>query len=98
MGSKLNNMWLGLALGLIVPWIVMLVYYRINYSYLSANSFLYKTVFLDKVFVPLLSLCVVGNLLVFFIFIWSDKLNSARGVLFATILYAITVFAIKLSQ
>lgn len=98
MTSKINNIWLGLVLGLIVPWIVMLIYYRINYYYLSANDFLYKTVFMERVFVPLLSLCVLGNLLAFFLFIWTDKLLSARGVLFATILYAIAVFAIKLLQ
>lgn len=98
MRLKVNNVWLGLVSGLVVPWLVLLVYYRINYYYLTANDFLYKTVFLERVFVPLLSLCVIGNLLAFFIFIWTDKLLSARGVLFATILYAIAVFAIKLFQ
>lgn len=92
-----DRTWLGFVCGLLAPWLVMLIYYRVNYYYLQPDSFLYKT-FVQLVFVPLLSLCVIANLGVFFLFIWRDKNASAKGVIMATFLYAIYVFAVKLSQ
>jgi hypothetical protein len=92
-----DNLVLGAFCGIIAPWIVMLFYYRINYYHLPPGTFLHKT-FYEIVFIPLLSLCVIGNLGVFFLFIWTDKYKSARGVLFATMLYAIGVFIAKFLQ
>jgi hypothetical protein len=97
MRSKFDRVWLGLVLGLLAPWLVMLVYYRIVYSYLLPDDFLHK-MFVQMVFLPVLSLCVVVNLGIFFLFIWTEKYFSARGVIFATLLYAIYVFAVKLMQ
>ena len=92
-----DRVWFGLVCGVLAPWLVMLVYYRLNYYYLKPDSFLYK-MFVELVFVPLLSLCVIANLGVFFLFIWRDKMASAKGVIMATFMYAIYVFAIKLSR
>lgn len=47
-------------------------------------------------FLPILSLCVVPNLLIFFTFIWTNRDKSARGVLLATIIYAMYVCIMKL--
>ncbi|SDC43528.1 hypothetical protein [Williamwhitmania taraxaci] len=44
----------------------------------------------------MLSICVYPNLIPFFIFIWTDRLQSARGVLGATIVIAILVFTLQI--
>ncbi len=92
--KKWDKLLLGLIIGIITPIIVMFVYYRINFYYIRVDTFLYET-FMKRIFLPLLSLCVLGNLAVFFIFIQTDRYYSARGVVFATLLYAIVVFILK---
>ncbi len=92
--KKIDKLWIGLFLGVITPIIVLLVYYQINFSYIRVDTFLFET-FMKRIFLPLLSLCVIGNLAVFFVFIQTEKYYAARGVVFATLLYAIAVFVLK---
>ena len=42
-----------------------------------------------------LSLAAVPNLLLFFVFIWTHKNFSARGVIFATLLVAFVMLILK---
>ena len=91
---KYDRLWLGLVLGIITPVLVMFVYYKINFFYIRVDTFLYEA-FMKSIFLPLLSLCVIGNLLVFFIFLQTDRYYSSRGVVFATLLYAILIFILK---
>lgn len=93
--KKYDNQILGLIIGLIAPLLVMLVYYQLNFSYMKISSFIFD-MFLRNVLVPLLSLCAVANLLCFYIFIWTNKNYSAKGVIFATMIYAFLVFGYKL--
>lgn len=92
--KKYDKLLLGLALGIITPVLVLLVYYQVNFYYIRVDTFLYET-FMKRIFLPLLSLCVVGNLAVFFLFIQTDRYLSARGVVLATLIYAILVFILK---
>jgi uncharacterized membrane protein len=92
--KKYDKLVLGLVLGILTPIIVLLVYYKINFYYLRIDTFLFEA-FMKRIFLPLLSLCVVGNLAVFFLFIQTERNYSARGVLLATLLYAIVVFILK---
>ncbi len=92
--KQYDKLWLGLVLGIITPMIVMFIYYRINFYYIRVDTFLYEA-FMKSIFLPLMSLCVVGNLAVFFIFLQTDRYYTSRGVVFATLLYAIVVFVLK---
>jgi hypothetical protein len=44
---------------------------------------------------PLLSLCAIINLGVFFMFIRINHLHSARGVILSTFIYGVTIVALK---
>lgn len=92
--KKYDQVWLGIVLGVITPILVLVVYYQMNFSYIRMDTFLYET-FMKRIFLPLLSLCVLGNLGVFFIFIQTERYYSARGVILSTFLYAIAVFIMK---
>ena len=89
----LNKFLTGLIAGLLVPVITLVIVYFYTFHYYSVHEFVYflKTM---QVVSKLLSLCVIPNLLAFFIFIWLDYLNSARGVLAATFISAALVFII----
>ena len=93
-GFDFNKMWLGTILGLIAPVLTMMGYYLYNFNHIPIGKFI-EHLFAVHIQSSLLSLCVVSNLLVFFIFIWSEKYNSARGVLLSTFLYGGLVVYLK---
>ncbi len=43
----------------------------------------------------MISLSVIPNLLLFFLFIWTNRTLSARGVIFATLLVAMVMLVLK---
>ncbi|HET6245220.1 MAG: hypothetical protein H0V01_08535 [Bacteroidetes bacterium] len=96
MNSKinLNTLPLGIAVGLMGPILVLLAFYGIKFSHLTLMEFL-KAFITNNVFVQLISLCVIINLFVFFIFIWTHRYYAARGVIMSTFIYTIGVVIYK---
>ncbi len=94
MKLKLDSQVIGLAFGLIAPIIVFFGFYVFKYSQIPFSEFLD---FLRgaNVIVQVLSICVIINLLIFFLFIWTHRYFSARGVIMATFVYAIIVVIFK---
>jgi len=92
---KYDSVRLGVILGLVSPLFTLMVYYLIYYRQMRLSNF-FDYLNSGNIFIPVLSLCVVTNLLVFFIFIWTKKDKSARGVLTATVIYAIYVAIMKI--
>jgi ACR3 family arsenite efflux pump ArsB len=94
MRSKFDSLPLGLILGIAAPIITMLIIYFLKFNLYKADELLDYLVGL-QVFTKIVSLCVIPNLLLFFIFIRKNYLYSARGVLMSTILFAVFVFITK---
>jgi len=95
MQLKIDKQWIGLVLGIIVPTITFFSIYLFAFPSKSLISF-YEMILTKGFFSKLLSLAVIPNIAVFFIFIWTNKLSAARGVLAATIVIAIAVFGLKI--
>lgn len=84
---------LGLAAGLMIPILTLFLIWLIRYD-LGLMEFLssfQKIGALSK----LISLSVIPNLLLFFIFIWTNRSFSARGVIFATLLVSMIMLLLK---
>ena len=94
MAAKLNKMYVGLFLGLLVPVIALWIFNLAAFDHLSAGDFLQYLISRNKLS-AVISLGVIPNLLVFFIFIWLNYLYSARGVLAATLIFAFLVVITK---
>lgn len=94
MTSKVNNIRLGLLLGILAPAITMLVVYLIGFSGYEFKELMDMLVS-KNVFTKILSLCVVPNLALFFLFLNKNYYYSARGILLATVLFALFVFVTK---
>jgi hypothetical protein len=94
MKSKVNNIYLGIILGIIVPVITVLLAYKIRFNHYNLEEF-FNLLVQRKVLSSLLSLCVIPNLLVFLIFIWLNYLYSARGVLLSTFLVGFIIVVVK---
>ncbi len=94
MKAQTNNLVLGIFLGLIAPTIVYFIIYLSGFKNISFVDFFYL-LNEKNVFTKILSLCGLANLLVFFIFIWTNRLRSARGVLVATFIFTIIVLLLR---
>jgi hypothetical protein len=89
---KYDNRLLGFGLGMVVPIIALVLFYL----YRNPVSFeiFYNQVLTINLISRLVSMCVIPNLLVFFIFIWTNRYKSAHGVIGATFIYAIVVMVL----
>ena len=96
MEQKLNKFWIGFIPGIIVPVIALFVVYFQTYDSHSFSEF-FRFLTRMGALTKLLSLCVVPNLGIFFLFIWKDYLKGARGTLAATFTMAISITILQLT-
>lgn len=85
---KFDSGWIGFTCGMLAPMLTLFTFYLVKYSHLSFQSFFVDVLGANNIVTSSISLCVITNLLVFFIFIWTNRNFSARGVLFSTFIYA----------
>jgi hypothetical protein len=90
MKRKADKLWVGLTMGIVLPFLVMFIIYLSSYAYLTVPDFLRKMAF-QAVFLKLLSLCATVNLGTFFLFYQTKNDKAARGVILATLIFAIIV-------
>jgi hypothetical protein len=90
-----NSLYFGLILGLLAPWIIVVTFYQVKFGQIKFYEFL-ELAYYNQIFTTLLSLCALINLGIFYLFIWTHKDFAAKGVLGATFLYALVIFAMKL--
>lgn len=90
---KYDEQRIGLVSGLIIPVITIIVFYFVRNPN-SFESFINQIIGVN-IYSELISVCVVPNLLLFFIFIWTGRMQSAKGVIGATFIYAIIIVILK---
>ncbi|SMO35987.1 hypothetical protein SAMN06265379_101255 [Saccharicrinis carchari] len=95
MNCKCNKLYIGLLIGLLLPIITSytIFYFRFGDT-LSIKEFVNGLLRLQG-FTKLLSLSVIPNLLFFLMAIKLERLLAARGIVTATLLYAIVVVVFK---
>ena len=96
MENEADKLWIGLLAGVLLPFLVMFIVYLSSYAYLTVPDFLRKMAF-QAVFMKLLSLCAIVNLGSFFLFYQTQHDRAARGVILATLIFAILVMIQQLS-
>lgn len=94
--SVINNVPLGLILGIIIPFLTLVFINAEANRNLDMMQFLYKLQKFNKLS-ALFSLCAIPNLGLFFLFMWKNNYKSGRGVVMATIFVTILVFVLKFS-
>lgn len=94
--KKWNNYWLGFGLGLIVPCLFLIGYWLYSYSFMPLIPMFILYLLKGKVLAPVISLCVIPNLAIFYLFLNAEKFRSSRGAVFATILYGFLIMYLKI--
>ena len=92
--KKIDKIIFGIIPGLIAPLIGVLIFYLIQNSTETFFEFL-KSLTLSGVITHSVSLAVLPNLLIFFVFIWTHNYKAAKGVILATILYALLILILR---
>jgi hypothetical protein len=87
-------MYIGIIAGLLIPLFSLLVFNLTAFEDMSIGEFVKHILSRGKLS-SVLSLGVISNLLVFFIFIWLNYLYSARGVVAATLVYGLLIVLSK---
>ncbi len=91
-----DNFFTGLICGLAAPLIAFSVYTKIRFPE-EALMNVFQHVKALGIVSTMISLSVFVNLLVFFLFIWSNADRSSKGVLASTFIYAFIVAILKLT-
>ena len=91
--KRFNTMWAGLLPGLILPFLVLLLIWAIR-SNQELGTFL-RVFQKDGNLAKVMALSAVPNLLLFYIFIWTRRSFSARGVILATLVLAGLILVLK---
>ncbi len=95
MTCKCNKLYIGIIIGLILPPLTSwLIFYTRFGGNMSIEDFVTQLIQINS-FTKLLSISVIPNLIVFLIATKLERLLAARGILTATILYAIIVVILK---
>ena len=84
--SKYNRLWLGLVLGLIIPITSLFVFSFFKSDVDGFISFLELVISISALS-NILSLCAIPNLTIFYLFLNKELYYSARGVIFATVIW-----------
>jgi hypothetical protein len=91
--KKFDTLLTGLIPGLILPIVTLLVIWAVRFDK-GLGEFLSSFHAMDMLS-KIISLAAIPNLLLFFVFIWTNRVISARGVIFATLLVAMVMLLLK---
>ncbi len=89
-----DSMIIGVIAGLLGPTLGILIFYFSNFSDQAFGDFLHVSVS-QKLLSPLLSLCAIINLGIFYLFLQFDYLYTARGIILSTLIYGLTIVVLK---
>jgi hypothetical protein len=91
--KRFDTLLTGLIPGLLLPLLTVVVMGIASYEG-ELNEF-FSTSYRMRLLSKILTLAAIPNLLLFFLFIWTNRNYSARGVIFATLLVALVMLVLK---
>ncbi len=93
--KRFDNLLYGLIPGILLPMAGVVLFWvvRSGQNLLDFLSDFQQLGMLSKV----ITLSAIPNLLLFFLYIWTDRNFSARGVIFATLVLAFVMLVLKLA-
>ena len=91
--KKFNTLLTGLIPALVLPALILVAFWLVK----SDRGFVDFLVYFQEMNMlsKMVSLAAIPNLLLFFLFIWTNTNFSARGVIFSTLLLAFVMLILK---
>lgn len=92
--SDKKQFYIGLSLGIFTSFIISLIVFLTSNPGFSVAD--YFNIFVNgKILSPILSIALVGNLALFFLFLKFDKDFISKGILAATMVVGVLIFIMK---
>jgi hypothetical protein len=92
---KKDNLKLGIVLGLLGPIIGLTVIYLIKFSSVSFGEFLDEFFHNNKLITSIGSLALLANVILFTIYVNTQRDKTAKGLFLITLLFGITILVLK---
>ena len=92
--KRYNKMAWGLGLGILLPALSLYIFYKIKYDNMGLWEFI-SSFHEMGILTHIISLSVIPNLILFFLFMHKNFLKGGRGVLLATFLFAFLILIIR---
>ncbi len=91
-----DSLFIGLVSGLLIPLVTIFLFYSSKdvYGVQTFEGFIKYTISYQIVS-QVLSVCLLGNLAIFFLFIWSHRYRAGKGVIYATMIYGFGILIYK---
>ncbi len=93
--KSLDSLILGITIGFLLPTIIFVVVYLIKYNSGAYAYFGFKSI-LGTIVPKTMSLCAIANLIPFYFFLQTNRMQSVKGVLIGTVIIAVLVFLVFL--
>jgi hypothetical protein len=93
--TRLNNFITGIIAGLLLPFISLCGYWLYSFKFLNFIPQFFNFLLLGRVLSAVLSLCLIPNLGMFFLFINKEYYKTTRGILLSTLVYGFIIVALK---
>jgi hypothetical protein len=93
--SKFDKMLFGTIIGIVVPFISIVVFYYTSFTKVPFLFFLKHSNSLN-ILPKLVSIGALPNLGIFFLFMWRNHLRAAKGIILATLILAFLVIIMQL--
>ncbi|HEX7413297.1 MAG TPA: hypothetical protein VF411_04560 [Bacteroidia bacterium] len=93
--TKLNTFILGIVSGLLVPVIFLFIYWLWSFKYMNFIPQFFKFLLIGRVLSAVLSLCLIPNLGLFFLFVNKEYYKTTRGIILSTFIYGFTIVVLK---
>jgi len=89
-----KHIFLGLGLGILTSFLISFVVFLSSNPGFTASD--YFNIYVNgKILAPVLSVALLGNLALFFLFLRLDKEVISKGILSATMLVGVIIFILK---
>lgn len=93
--TKINNFIFGIVAGLLLPFLSLCGYWLWSFKFMNFAPQFIKFLLLGRVLSAVLSLCLIPNLGLFFLFVNKEYYKTTRGILLSTLVYGFIIVALK---
>lgn len=93
---KKDNLRLGLALGVLGPYLGLLIIWQLKLNEVSFLEFLEQFTSNNRLLTSIGSLSLLANAVLFTIYINTERDETAKGIFFSTVVYGIGILILKI--
>ena len=93
---KKDNLRLGLALGVLAPYLGLLIIWQLKMNQITFLEFLEQFLSSNRLITSIGSLSLLANAVLFTLYINTERDETAKGIFISTVIYGIGLLILKL--